>query len=130
MNWAELAKKNKDKEQVKPKKEEKVEQKKVYNKYSHLPFKDVEDEFEYKYLNKLTDISIEFRDYVNKNYLPFMDKIMYVKYNIYDFIKNNSEEFTKTLNHVEEYNKDLIKEYDKELEEIEKELMEEEYISD
>ena len=59
-----------------------------------------------------------------------MDKIIGIEYHIYDFLKYNSKEYHKTLKHVEEYNNNLIEEYDKELEEIEKELAEEQYISD
>jgi|TARA_B110000483_G_scaffold43534_2_gene54378 RNase adaptor protein for sRNA GlmZ degradation len=130
MNYADITKKNNDIIQPKIKKEEVKKEIVVYNKYSDLVFKDVEDEFDFKYLRNITDISIDFRDYINKNYLPFMDKIIGIEYHIYDFLKYNSKEYHKTLKHVEEYNNNLIEEYDKELEEIEKELAEEQYISD
>ena len=130
MNWADLARKNKDIEQVKIKKEEIKKEIVINNRYQDLVFQDVEDEFDYKYLSKLTDISIDFRDYIYKNYLPFMDKMINVEYHIYDFIRLNSKEYQNTVKHVKEYNDNLIEEYEKEQEEIQKELMEEEYISD
>lgn len=130
MNWAKIAIKNKDKEQVKIKKEEKIETKIIENPYSILNFKDVDEEFEFKYLDKMTDISIEFRDFIYKNYLPFMDKNVFVNYTLYDFIKNNSVEYENTIRMVENYNQELIDDYNKEQEELEKELEDEDYISD
>lgn len=130
MNWAKIASSNKDKIQEKIKKEPIIEQEKELDPYSILNFKDVEEEFEYKYLDKMTDISIEFRDFIYKNYLPFMDKNVFVNYTLYDFIKNNSVEYNNTIRMVESYNQGLIDDYNKEQEEIEKELDEEDYISD
>lgn len=130
MDWAKIASKNKDKEQVKIKKEEKIETKTIENPYSILNFKDVDEEFEFKYLDKMTDISIEFRDFIYKNYLPFMDKNVFVNYTLYDFIKNNSVEYENTIRMVENYNQELIDDYNKEQEELEKELEDEDYISD
>ena len=130
MDWAKIANKNKDKEQVKIKKEEKIETKIIENPYSILNFKDVDEEFEFKYLDKMTDISIEFRDFIYKNYLPFMDKNVFVNYTLYDFIKNNSVEYENTIRMVENYNQELIDDYNKEQEELEKEHEDEEYFSD
>jgi len=130
MNYADIAKKNTDVIQPKIKKEEKKKEIVVYNKYSDLVFKDIEDEYDFKYLREITDISIDFRDYIYNNYLPFMDRMINVEYHIYDFLKYNSIEYNKTLQQVEDYNNNLMKEYDKELEEIEKEMIEEEYMSD
>ena len=130
MDWAKIASKNKDKEQVNIKKEEKIETKIIENPYSILNFKDVDEEFEFKYLDKMTDISIEFRDFIYKNYLPFMDKNVFVNYTLYDFIKNNSVEYENTIRMVENYNQELIDDYNKEQEELEKELEDEDYFSD
>ena len=130
MNYANIAKKNKDKEQFKIVKEKKENIEKVFNPYSELNFKNEDDEFEYKYLEKMTDISIEFRDFISKNYLPFMDKIINVNYHIYDYIKDHSYEYKKVAEHVKNYNEDLIIEYDKEMEELQKELEDEENFSD
>ena len=52
----------------------------------------------------MTDISIEFRDYIYKNYLPFMDKNVFVNYTLHDFIKNNSVEYINTIKIVEDIN--------------------------
>ena len=130
MNYADITKRNTDVIQPKIKKEEEKKEIVVYNKYSDLVFKDIDDEYDFKYLRGITDISIDFRDYIYKNYLPFMDKMINVEYHIYDFLKYNSVEYNKTLQQVDDYNNNLMKEYDKELAEIEKEMIEEEYISD
>lgn len=130
MSWAEKLKKNKDVEQQNIVKKEIKEPEKVCDPYSVLNFMDIDDEFEYKYLDKMTDISIEFRDYISKNYLPFMDKVIYVNYTTYDFIKDYSYEFDNTLKYVNNHNQNLVDEYNKEQEEIQKEIDEEECLSD
>lgn len=130
MSWAKIASSNKDKIQEKIKKEAIIKEEKKYDPYSILNFKEVEEEFEFKYLDKMTDISIEFRDFIYRNYLPFMDKNVFVNYTLYDFIKNNSVEYENTIRMVENYNQELIDDYNKEQEELEKELEEEDYISD
>lgn len=130
MDWVSIVSKNKDKIQEKIKKNQIVEQEKEFDPYSILNFKDIDEEFEFKYLDKMTDISIQFRDYIYKNYLPFMDKSVFVNYTLYDFIKNNSVEYSNTIKIVENYNQELIDEYNKEQEELEKELEDEDYISD
>jgi len=130
MSWASIASKNKDIKQEKIKKEVKIVEK-VNDPYSVLNFLDIDDEFEYKYLKNMTNISVEFKDFIHKNFLPFMDKVsLDIKYTVYDFIKNNCEEYDKVEKYVINYNNELIEDYEKEQEEIEKELAEEEYISD
>lgn len=130
MSWSSVLKKNAHIEQPKVKEKKKIVENNNFDPYQDLYFKDIDEEFEHLYLNKMTNISIEFRDYISKNYLPFMDKHIPIKYTIYDFLKNNSEEFLKTTKKVTDYNEELIKEYDKEQEEIMKELEDEDYISD
>ena len=130
MSWAEIASKNKNKKHEKIKKEVKIVEKAI-DPYSVLNFLDIDDEFEYKYLRNMTNISVEFQDFIHKNFLPFMDKVsLNIKYTVYDFIKNNCEEYDKVGKYVINYNQELIEDYEKEQEEIEKELAEEEYISD
>lgn len=130
MSWAEKAKKNQDKKQDKIIIETKRVEEIIHNPYSILNLKDIEDEFDYKYLDKMTDISIEFRDYISNNYLPFMDKRININYDIYDLIKDHSYEYKKVVKYVKEYNENLIKDYEKEMEEINKEIEEEENLSD
>jgi hypothetical protein len=55
-----------------------------------------------------------------------MDKNINVKYNLYDFIKDNCNEYNKLYKEIEVYNNQLIEEYNKEMEELEKEYEEEE----
>lgn len=128
MSWLDITKKNCDIEQekVENKKEEKEE--KIYNPYNVLLFKNIEDEFEYKYLSKICNISFEFKEYIYNNFLPFMDKNINVEYTIYDFIYENSYEYKNVENFVNEYNNKLKEEYDIELKEIEEELLEEDNI--
>ena len=114
----------------KKKRSYRAEENNHFDPYKDLCFKDIDEEFEYQYLNRMTNISIDFRDYISKNYLPFMDKHIPIKYTIYDFLKNNSEELFKTTKKVTDYNEELINEYNKEQEEIMKELEDEDYISD
>lgn len=130
MSWSSVLKKNADIEQKKVKENKKIVENNDFDPYKDLCFKDIDEEFEYQYLNRMTNISIDFRDYISKNYLPFMDKHIPIKYTIYDFLKNNSEELFKTTKKVTDYNEELINEYNKEQEEIMKELEDEDYISD
>lgn len=130
MSWSSVLKKNAHIEQKKVKENKKIVENNDFDPYKDLCFKDIDEEFEYQYLNRMTNISIDFRDYISKNYLPFMDKHIPIKYTIYDFLKNNSEELFKTTKKVTDYNEELINEYNKEQEEIMKELEDEDYISD
>ena len=96
MNWAKIVESTSDLVQTDLKKEIKKEEEEIiYNPYSVLNLKDIEDEFEYKYMRNIEDISFEFKEFIFNNYLPFMDKNINVKYNIYDFIKNNCSEYEK-----------------------------------
>ena len=90
-------------------------------------YKNADDEFEYKYSNKVTDISIDFNDFLLKRYLPFNDKCVLDKtfdpnYTFHDFIKYHSKEYKKICNHVREFNDEI----DRKIEEENKRLEEEE----
>ena len=127
MNWAKIVENSSDLVQIDLKKEIKKEEKEVvYNPYSVLDFRNVENEFLDNYIRKIENISFEFKELVYNNYLPFMDKNINVKYNIYDFIKDNCNEYNKLYKEIEVYNNQLIEDYNKEMEEIEKEYEEEE----
>lgn len=127
MNWAKIVENSSDLIQKDLKKEIKKEEKEiVYNPYSVLDFRNIEDEFLDTYIRKIENISFEFKQFVYNNYLPFMDKNINVKYNIYDFIKDNCHEYNKLYKEIEGYNNQLIEEYNKEMEELEKEYEEEE----
>ena len=131
MNWAKIVESTSDLVQTDLKKEIKKEEEEIiYNPYSVLNLKDIEDEFEYKYMRNIEDISFEFKEFIFNNYLPFMDKNINVKYNIYDFIKNNCSEYEKLYKNIELYNNYIIEEYNKEIEELEKEFEEEEFGDD
>jgi hypothetical protein len=127
MNWAKIVENSSDLVQTDLKKEiKKEEQEIVYNPYSVLDFRNVEDEFLDNYIRKIENISFEFKEFIYNNYLPFMDKNINVKYNLYDFIKDNCNEYNKLYKEIEVYNNQLIEEYNKEMEELEKEYEEEE----
>ena len=127
MNWAKIVENSSDLVQIDLKKEIKKEKEEViYNPYSVLDFRNVENEFLDNYIRKIENISFEFKQFVYNNYLPFMDKNINVKYNLYDFIKNNCNEYNKLYKEIEVYNNQLIEEYNKEMEELEKEYEEEE----
>ena len=87
---------------------------------------DPDEEFEYEYSNKVTDIVIDFEDFLAKNFLPFndkcvLDKTFNLNYRFHDFIKYHSKQYEKICKHVTEYNNDI----DREIEEENKKLEEE-----
>lgn len=126
MNWAKIVENSSDLVQTDLKKEiKKEEQEIIYNPYSVLDFRNVEDEFLDNYIRKIENISFEFKEFIYNNYLPFMDKNINVKYNLYDFIKDNCNEYNKLYKEIEVYNNQLIEKYNKEMEELEKEYEEE-----
>jgi len=131
MNWAKIVEKTSDLEQKDLIKEIKKEKEEIIiNPYSVLEFRNVEDEFQDKYMKQIEDISFEFREYIYSHYLPFMDKNINVKYNIYDFIKDNNHEYNKLYKEIELYNNNLIEKYNNEMEELEKEYENEELGTD
>ena len=98
MNWAKIVENSSDLIQTDLKKEiKKEEQEIVYNPYSVLDFRNVEDEFLDNYIRKIENISFEFKQFVYNNYLPFMDKNINVKYNGRDFatLRKNLIDFAK-----------------------------------
>ena len=131
MNWAKLVESTADLVQTDLKKVEiKKEEEIVYNPYSVLEFRNIEEEFEDKYLRNIEDISFEFKKFIYEHYLPFMDKNINIRYDIYDFVKDHCVEYSKLNKEIEIHNNQLIEEYDKEMEELEKEYEEIECLSD
>ena len=129
MSWANILKKN---DKIFETKNKSVnEEVKIIDiideKYEDNEYKNADDEFEYKYSNKVTDISIDFNDFLLKQYLPFNDKCVLDKtfdpnYTFHDFIKYHSKEYKKICNHVREFNDEI----DRKIEEENKRLEEEE----
>lgn len=124
MSWVNILKKD-NKEFDKPiVLEEKKEN--IIEEYINPWYKDPDEEFEYEYSNKVTDIVIDFDDFLAKNFLPFndkcvLDKTFNLNYRFHDFIKYHSKQYEKICKHVTEYNNDI----DREIEEENKKLEEE-----
>ena len=75
-----------------------------------VSYLDIDDEFEFAYSRKISYIKEEFKDFINFNALPFMDKHMNFEFNFYDFIKNNSLNYLKIEKKVIQHNDDIDKE--------------------
>jgi hypothetical protein len=88
-----------------------------------INIKDKDDEFDKKYLSKISDLKFEFKEYIDYQALPFLNNLNTKNYNFYDFIKNNSENYKNVIRQVEKENE----EYLKQLEEDEKKQMEDDY---
>ena len=109
MSWLDILKKN-DKEFEKKIVDNKVEEVIEINN----DLKDVEEEFDYNFNSTITDIKIDFTEYIERLALPFLDKKSINNYSFYDFIKYNSENFIKLSEKIQkEY------EYENEIEEEE-----------
>jgi hypothetical protein len=70
---------------------------------------DIDDEFDHEYLSKITDLKLEFNEYINMECLPFLNKLNIKDYNFYDFIKYNSENYNNTIDKVNKENEEYIK---------------------
>jgi hypothetical protein len=108
MSWLDVLKKN-DKE---------FEQKITYNNKTeeiveiNNDLKDVEEEFDYTFNSTITDIKIDFADYIKELGLPFLDKNSINDYSFYDFIKYNSENFIKLSEKIQKENEEYENEDD------------------
>jgi hypothetical protein len=81
--------------------------------------KDLDEEFENKYMMNIVDIKCDLKEYIESQSLPFLNKTnINIYHNFYEFIKNN-------CTNLHELENKLNKEYETYLEEIQKE--EEEY---
>tara|TARA_E500000178_G_C16748869_1_gene629454 strand:- start:260 stop:658 length:399 start_codon:yes stop_codon:yes gene_type:complete len=127
MSWASVLKKNNKQFEQKPTvKEEKVDEFVIEEEYDDC-YRDPNEEFEYKYSSKITNIVIDFEDYLLQECLPFNDKCVLDKtfdlnYTFHDFIKFHSKDYKKICEHAEEYNNEI----DRKIEEENKKLEEEE----
>jgi hypothetical protein len=64
----------------------------------------IDDEFHLKYNETINNIELEFKKFLEDNSIPFYDKNINDKLDIYKFIKDNCEEFTKLNNTIIEIN--------------------------
>lgn len=121
MSWLDALKKNdKEFEIIAPIKEEVQE---IIIEEPDYFIKDIEEEFEKIYGLKISDIKFDFKEYIENEALPFMNKTIYNNYNynyydFYDFIKNNCNNYYKVIKNVDKENKEyfeLLKEEENEL---------------
>jgi hypothetical protein len=91
-NWVSVLNKNKIEFETKIEKNlEKTEIIEENNDFSYNLdfFRDIDDEFEHKYLTKICDLKYEFKKYIENECLPFINKSYYGINDFYDFIKYN-----------------------------------------
>lgn len=70
--------------------------------------KNAEDEFEKIYMNKIEDIKFDFKEYIENEGYPFLNKTNFDGYSFYDFIKYNSINFYDLEVIVENENKEYL----------------------
>ena len=86
----------------------------IYRTYG---LKNVEEEYDYKYSDRIGEIIVEFRDLLS-NYKAY-DISNKFGYNLYNFIKYHSNNYDRLIETVEKYNDNLEEELERELEEEE-----------
>lgn len=86
----------------------------IYRTYG---LKNVEEEYDYKYADRIGEIIVEFRDLLS-NYKAYNISNKF-GYNLYNFIKYHSNNYDRLIETVEKYNDNLEEELEKELEEEE-----------
>ena len=109
MSWLNILKKNdKDFETVSPIKEEVQE---IIVEEPNYFIKNIEEEFEKIYSLKIIDIKFDFKEHIENEALPFMNKTIHTNYNFYDFydfIKNNCINYYKLSNNIDKENKEYL----------------------
>lgn len=111
MNWADVVKKNDVKIEVKAPEKIIVEEViKADNPY----IKDLDEEFDKIYKNKIIELKMEFKEYINDECLPFLDNNKFSDYDFYDFIKYNCNNLDKLNNTITGENKKYLKELEEE----------------
>lgn len=104
MSWLDILKKN-DKEFDKNIKLSEIEQEEENNiNEIDSNIKDIEEEFDKIYLDKIIDIKLELKEYIDCEALPFLNKNNYTDNNFYNFIKYNSENYFKLEVKIEKEN--------------------------
>jgi hypothetical protein len=82
----------------------KKEQVSIENPNKYTIYDSIDDEFHLKYNEIINNIELEFKKFLQDNSIPFYDKNINDKLEIYKFIKDNCEEFTKLNNTIIEIN--------------------------
>jgi hypothetical protein len=115
MNWVNILKKNDNvfKKEI-PNKREKEEEVIIFNDPN---IKDYDDEFDIKHSYDIINIKFEFKEFIEKMGLPFMDKnksLFDTSYNFNDYMKYNSKNLIKIKNKVDKENEEYLKEMEEE----------------
>jgi len=126
-SWVDILLKNDKEFEVELKKEEEDNNNNSLIEEEDYNIKDVEEEFDLEYMNKLIEIKIEFEKYIKDKCLPFLNKKEYMEnpndinitenndsYNLYDYIKYNSINYIELTEKINEENEDYTKELEQE----------------
>ena len=130
MSWLDILNKNNTEFQVNLL-VDKEEVQEIFNEEPDYFIKNVDEEFEKIYNMKIIDIKFDFKEYIQNEELPFMNKTPnFGKYDFYDFIKNNCKNYYKVDKNVEKSNKEYFDYLKNEENEILEEIKEYNYEND
>lgn len=107
MSWLEILKKN-DKEFEKNIQSLEIHQEEDNINEIDSNIKDIEEEFDKIYLDKIVDIKLELKEYIDCEALPFLNKSNYKDDNFYNFMKYNSENYFKLQIEIEKENEEYL----------------------
>lgn len=108
MSWLDILNKNNTEFQVNLL-VDKEEVQEIFNEEPDYFIKNVDEEFEKIYNIKIIDIKFDFKEYIQNEQLPFMNKTPnFGKYDFYDFIKNNCKNYYKLSNNIDKENKKYL----------------------
>ena len=111
MNWANIL--NKNKKEFETKSKVNITEDDNIN-YTNYELKDYDEEFDILYNLKIYDLKSDFKELIEEESLPFMDKIINFQYSFYDFIKNNCENYLNIIKKVDSENEEYLKELEEE----------------
>ena len=89
MSWVDILKKN-DSEFETILSEENITIQEEKIQILDLNIKDLDEEFDKIYFDKILEIKLEFKEFIEDEAFPFLNKRNTTNYNFYDFIKENS----------------------------------------
>lgn len=115
-SWAAIVKKSSSNKFVKYKKKKPKnvdEEKNVYKLTAENFFYDPDEEFSYKYSDRLYNIQNSFKKHIKLHALPFLDnQKLFAKRNLYDYIMYNSENYEKMVNQINMKNNIILEKWD------------------
>jgi len=116
MNWTEIVKKNDVKVVIKA--PEKIIEEEVIEVFD-LNIIDLDEEFEKIYMDKIIELKLEFKEYIEEESLPFLNNNKIKDYDFYDFIKNNCTNLDKLNKTITIKNNEYLRELEEEEEQQE-----------